>query len=126
MRESFSDFGTKDTINWVDRSSPLNSPPNSPDLKPSKKILAPMQDNQDLKETFFNGNDLVIEYFVKINKCNKLFGYNKEQLRYQFFRGLSYDNQLEVRRCGLEFPLEELVERLSAIENIWKMHSKCA
>ncbi|RHZ84845.1 hypothetical protein Glove_74g88 [Diversispora epigaea] len=169
MSRSWSDFGIRDTINW------LGSYPSSPVLEPEKAedITPPIQldqsvndyfkmikiyatelgvdlDNQGLKEKFFNGlslenkieairfgikkpikeivkhienigNDPVMKYFA----CNKLFGYNKEQLRYQFLRGLSYDNQLEVRRCGLELPLEELVERLSAIENIRKMCSIC-
>ncbi|CAH1770609.1 13017_t:CDS:2, partial [Entrophospora sp. SA101] len=69
-------------------------------------------DNQGLKETFFSGDDSVIEYFAKLNKCNKSFEYKEEQLKYQFLRGLTPDNQLEVRRCGLELPLDELVEKL--------------
>ncbi|RHZ84523.1 hypothetical protein Glove_80g20 [Diversispora epigaea] len=186
MRGSWSDFGIRDTINWVDRSSPSNTPPGSPELKPSK-IPSPTQrnqsvneyvktikvyvaslginlNNQDLKGTFFNGlsrenkkevirfgfknslneivdhlnkistgptdiqkfrfgeldqgNESVIDYFAKVKKCGKLAGYNGEQLRYFFLRGLSPDNQMEARRCGLELPLDELVERLSALENL--------
>ncbi|CAJ0837431.1 13632_t:CDS:2, partial [Entrophospora sp. SA101] len=68
-------------------------------------------------------DDSVIEYFVKINKCNKSFEYKEEQLKYQFLRELTPDNQLEVRRCGLELSLDELVEKLSKIENIRKIHN---
>jgi len=72
------------------------------------------------------GDDSVIEYFAKINKCNKSFEYKEEQLKYQFLRGLTPNNQLEVRRCGLELPLDELVEKLSKIENIQKMNNICS
>ncbi|RHZ63150.1 hypothetical protein Glove_332g51 [Diversispora epigaea] len=68
------------------------------------------------------GKDSVMEYYAKIKKYNKTVGYEEEQLRHQFLRGLNSDNQLEAEICGLKFPLEELVERLSAIENIRKMH----
>ena len=66
------------------------------------------------------GNDSVMEYFTKLDKCNKSLGFEKGHLDNQFLRGLTFDNQLEVNRCGLDLPLEELVERLSAIENIRK------
>ncbi|RHZ77317.1 hypothetical protein Glove_181g13 [Diversispora epigaea] len=68
-------------------------------------------------------NNSVIEYYAKIKKYNKTVRYEEEQLRYQFLCGLNSDNQLEVEICGLELPLEKLIKRLSAIENIRKMHS---
>ena len=69
------------------------------------------------------GNESVMEYFAKVEKCGKLAGYNEERLRYFFLCGLSRDNQLEVRRCGTDMSLDELVAKLSVVENIPKMHS---
>ncbi|RHZ84702.1 hypothetical protein Glove_78g95 [Diversispora epigaea] len=187
MRGSWSDFGIRDTINWVDRSSPSNTPPSSPELKPSK-IPPPTQhnqsvndyfkmikiyatelgvdlDNQGLKEKFFNGlsldnkkeairfgvkkslnemvehlnrissrftdiekfpfgsleqgNDSIMDFYRKVKKYYKLLGNVEElHLKNHFIRGLSCDNQLEAGRCGLDLPLDELVARLSALENL--------
>ncbi|CAG8633371.1 7503_t:CDS:2, partial [Acaulospora morrowiae] len=69
------------------------------------------------------GNDSVMEYFAKVKKCNDSLGYDEEHLKHQFLRGLNSDNHMEARRCGLDLPLDELVERLSTLENIEKIQS---
>ncbi|CAG8706886.1 9075_t:CDS:2 [Acaulospora morrowiae] len=57
------------------------------------------------------GNESVMEYFAKVEKCGKLAGYNEERLRYFFLRGLSPDNQMEARRCRTDLSLDELVAK---------------
>ncbi|CAG8806366.1 17095_t:CDS:2, partial [Dentiscutata erythropus] len=55
-------------------------------------------------------SESIIEYYRKVEKCDKLAKYNGEQLRYFFLRELSPDNQIEARRCELELPLDKLIE----------------
>jgi hypothetical protein len=69
---------------------------------------------------FDQGNDSVMEYFRKLIECSESVNYGDEYLRSLFLRGLTRDNQIEARICGLELPLEELVEKLSMIEDIRK------
>ena len=71
------------------------------------------------------GDDSIIEYYTQVKKYNKLAGYNEDQLKYQFLRGLSPDNQLEARRCGTDLSLDELVAKLSVVENIRKIKDIC-
>ena len=66
-----------------------------------------------------------MEYYTKVKKCGKLAGYNENQLKYQFLHGLSPDNQLEARRCGTDLSLDELVAKLSVIENNRKINDIC-
>jgi len=70
---------------------------------------------------FDQGNDSVMEYFRKLIECSESVNYGDEYLRSLFLRGLTHDNQIEARICGLKLPLEELVEKLSMIEDIRKM-----
>ncbi|RHZ47743.1 hypothetical protein Glove_568g4 [Diversispora epigaea] len=58
-------------------------------------------------------NGSIKEFYMKVKRYGKLVEYNEEQLRYFFLRGLSPENQLEVRRCGAEL---SLVEENSPIE----------
>ncbi len=62
-----------------------------------------------------------MEYFTKANECNKSLEFGEGYLRNHFFHGLTSDNKIEARICGLHLPLDKLVERLSAIENIRKI-----
>src|SRR6266542_5356616 len=62
----------------------------------------------------------IMEYYTKVKKCGKLAGYNEDQLKYQFLRGLSRDNQLEARRCGTDLSLDEMIAKLRVVENIRK------
>ncbi|RHZ69703.1 hypothetical protein Glove_280g64 [Diversispora epigaea] len=65
------------------------------------------------------GNDSIMEFYRKLKKYYKLLGNDEERhLKNHFIRGLSRDNQLEAGRCGLDLPLDELVARLSALENL--------
>ncbi len=67
----------------------------------------------------------IMEYYTKVKKCGKLAGYNEVQLKYHFLRGLSRDNQLEARRCGTDLSLDELIAKLSVVENIRKINDIC-
>nr|CAG8703956.1 15898_t:CDS:1 [Entrophospora candida] len=69
------------------------------------------------------GDDSIMEYYTKVKKCNESVGYNEDHLKHRFFHGLSPDNQIEARICGLDLSLDELVGRLSAIEDIRKNQS---
>ncbi|RHZ84699.1 hypothetical protein Glove_78g96 [Diversispora epigaea] len=65
------------------------------------------------------GNDSIMDFYRKVKKYYKLLGNVEElHLKNHFIRGLSCDNQLEAGRCGLDLPLDELVARLSALENL--------
>ncbi|KAF0552249.1 hypothetical protein F8M41_022206 [Gigaspora margarita] len=70
-------------------------------------------------EQMIQGPDSVKLFYSKLKWHSKLIGYNnnKVYIKQQFLRGLSLENQIEARRCGLELPLDELVEKLSKIEN---------
>jgi len=50
---------------------------------------------------------------------------NEIYLKKHFLRGLSRDNQLEARRCGTDLSLDELVAKLSMVENIRKINDIC-
>nr|CAG8446639.1 4440_t:CDS:2 [Entrophospora candida] len=65
----------------------------------------------------------IMDFYMKVKKYCKLAGCNEDHLKHQFIRGLSPENQIETRRCGLDLPLEELVERLSGIENVRKIQN---
>ncbi|RHZ87236.1 hypothetical protein Glove_38g71 [Diversispora epigaea] len=65
------------------------------------------------------GNYLIMDFYRKVKKYYKLFGNVEElHLKNHFICGLSHDNQLEAGICGLDLPLDELVARLSAMENL--------
>ncbi|CAG8640207.1 2961_t:CDS:2, partial [Paraglomus occultum] len=74
-------------------------------------------------ERTIQGPDSVKHFYSKLKWHSKLIGYNNNEvfIKQQFLRGLSPENQIEARRCGLELPLDELVEKLSKIENIRKI-----
>ncbi len=46
-------------------------------------------------------------------------------LKKYFLHELLLDNQIEARRCETDLLLDELVEKLSKIENIWKINNIC-
>src|SRR5436853_38747 len=67
--------------------------------------------------TLVQGSDSIREYYRKICKYAKLGGVNETHKRAQFLRGLSRENKLEIKRLGLNRPLnDELIESLEAIE----------
>ena len=67
--------------------------------------------------TLVQGSDSIKEYYRKICRYAKLGGVNETHKRAQFLRGLSHENKLEIKRLGLNRPLnDELIESLEAIE----------
>ncbi|CAG8627640.1 8953_t:CDS:2 [Paraglomus occultum] len=58
----------------------------------------------------------IMDFYMKVKKYCKLAGHNEDHLKHQFLRGLSPENQIEARRCGLELPLDELVEKLRMVQ----------
>jgi len=62
------------------------------------------------------GNDSVEDFYKKLREYAKLSGWDEENCKFQFIHGLSSANQLEARLCGLELPLDELVDRLVKLE----------
>jgi hypothetical protein len=97
IRGSYSDMFIRDTINWVDRSSPLSSPVFK------HKVLAPTQ-----------GDSSVREYIKMIKLYASATGLDlqSEKLKKAFFDGLSLDNKKRAIRFGTDEPLDELVEYL--------------
>ncbi|CAG8488337.1 3271_t:CDS:2 [Acaulospora colombiana] len=61
-------------------------------------------------EQTIQGPDSVKLFYSKLKWHSKLIGYNNNEvfIKQQFLRGLSPENQIEARRCGLELPLDEL------------------
>src|SRR5581483_4995334 len=67
--------------------------------------------------TLVQRSDSIREYYRKICRYAKLGGINETHKRAQFLRGLSHENKLEIKRLGLNRPLnDELIESLEAIE----------
>ena len=86
-----------------------------------KAITTGLTDIQKYKLGYLEqGNHSVTEYFAKLNECNKSVEYPEEYLRFLFFRGLTSDNKIEARRYGTDLSLDELVAKLSVVENIRK------
>ena len=56
----------------------------------------------------------MVKYYITALGVNN----NEIYLKEHFLRGLSRDNQLEARRCGTDLSLDELVAKLSVVENI--------
>ena len=68
------------------------------------------------------GNETVSRFYANLRRIVKLAypdlpDINREELiRQQFLQGLSYDNQMEARRIGLESPIPVLLRKLEEIE----------
>src|SRR3954447_12859360 len=100
MRESYSDMIIRDTINWVDRSSP----PSSPVLEPKKdKVPAPTQGDSSMEEYI-----KMIKLYASATGSDLQSG----ELKKAFFDGLSLDNKKHAIRFRTDEPLDELVEYL--------------
>ncbi|CAB5216749.1 unnamed protein product [Rhizophagus irregularis] len=80
MRGSYSDMFIRDTINWVDQSSP----PSSPVLEPKKDIPPPVQQDQSVKVY----SDAIKQYASETG-----LDLQSEELKKAFFAGLSVDNK---------------------------------
>ncbi|CAB5186437.1 unnamed protein product [Rhizophagus irregularis] len=67
--------------------------------------------------TLRQGYDSVRDYYRKIDKYARWGGISDREKRIQFIRGLSPENKLEMKRLGLNRPLnDELIENLEQIE----------
>ncbi|CAI2186889.1 5172_t:CDS:2, partial [Funneliformis geosporum] len=67
--------------------------------------------------TLTQGSDSVRNYYRKINKYANWARISDREKRIQFIRGLSPENKLEMKRLGLNRPLnDELIETLEEIE----------
>ena len=63
------------------------------------------------------GSDSVRNYYRKIDKYASWAQISNHKKRIQFIRGLSPENKLEMKRLGLNRPLnDELIETLEGIE----------
>ena len=73
-------------------------------------------------QSLVQGNDPVGRFYANLKRMVKLAypllpAINQDELvKQQFFHGLKPDNQLEVRRIGLETPLPALIKKLEEIE----------
>ncbi|CAG8508804.1 1117_t:CDS:2 [Acaulospora morrowiae] len=67
------------------------------ELPPPKQISLPVKKYYKM-----------VKYYITALGVNN----NEIYLKEQFLRGLSPENQIEARRCGLELPLDKLVEKL--------------
>jgi hypothetical protein len=61
-------------------------------------------------------DDSVEDFYKKYKEYIKLSRWDESQNKNQFICGLSSANQFEVRLCGLDLPLDELVYRLVKLE----------
>ncbi|GES77607.1 hypothetical protein GLOIN_2v1829228 [Rhizophagus clarus] len=90
----------RDTINWVDRSSP----PSSPVLEPKKdKVPAPTQGDSSTEEYI-----KMIKLYASATGSDLRSG----ELKKAFFNGLSLDNKKRAIRFRTNEPLDKLVEFL--------------
>ncbi|CAI2192822.1 7767_t:CDS:2, partial [Funneliformis geosporum] len=62
------------------------------------------------------GDDSIKDFYKKYKKYIKLSRWDKSQNKNQFICELSSANQFKVRLCGLDLPLDELVDRLVKLE----------
>ncbi|CAG8758778.1 5718_t:CDS:1, partial [Cetraspora pellucida] len=62
------------------------------------------------------GSDPVSRFYSKLRKLARLAGIDEQQIRLQFIRGISPDNQLEIQRIGINRPVSELLTELEEIE----------
>ncbi len=63
-----------------------------------------------------------MNYYIKFIRCtssNNSSPKDSDQLKYLFLLGLSPDNLLEAKKCGLKLPLDELLERLDDLESLF-------
>ncbi|CAG8762903.1 32_t:CDS:2, partial [Cetraspora pellucida] len=63
-----------------------------------------------------SGSDPVGRFYSKLHKLARLAGIDEQQIRLQFIRGISPDNQLEIRHIRINRPISELLTELEEIE----------
>src|SRR6185437_13592262 len=62
------------------------------------------------------GSDPVGHFYSKLRKLARLAGIDEQQIRLQFIRGISPDNQLEIRHIGINRPISKLLTELEEIK----------
>ena len=62
------------------------------------------------------GSDSVGTYYTKLKKIARHANMGDDEFRRRFLGGLSPDNQMEVRRMGLNRPIDEILSSLEEIE----------
>src|SRR6185312_13664077 len=62
------------------------------------------------------GSDSVDRFYSKLLKLARLAGIDEQQIQLQFIRGISSNNQLEIRRIEINRPISELLTELEEIE----------
>ena len=62
------------------------------------------------------GSDSVGQFYSKLHKLARLAGIDEQQIRLQFIRGISPDNQLEIQRIRINRPVSELLTEREEIE----------
>src|SRR6266542_2108170 len=102
----FGDMFIRDTINWVDRSSPIWG---SPVLEPNK--------NEDNPPPPIQNDQSVSAYFgaIKLYALESGLDLDSEELKKTFFDGLLLENKKHVIRFGIKNTLNELVVHLNNI-----------
>jgi len=117
------DAGTPD--NFPDGVRNNNNPIVLPDINISQEIYlfktqyttVLRQQQEMIFGTLTQGSDSIREYYRKICRYAKLGGICESHKRAQFLRGLSRENKLEIKRLGLNRPLNyDLIEALEQIE----------
>src|SRR6185312_16989872 len=119
MRGSYSEYGLRDTINWLGPypSSPVSEPAMFKDIPAPTQCDSSIDEYFEMIKTYETGGRFDNEILHESKKYGKLAGYNEEHLKHQFLRGLDSENQVEARICGLDLSLEELIGRLSIIKD---------
>ncbi|CAG8849472.1 45484_t:CDS:1, partial [Gigaspora margarita] len=100
MRGSYSNMFIRDTINWVDRSSP----PGSLVLESEKdKVPAPTQGDSSVGEYI----KMIKLYAISVGK-----DLDNIDIKEKFLVGLSPDNGKHVEEFGIKKPLSEIFDFL--------------
>ncbi|PKY36124.1 hypothetical protein RhiirB3_458079, partial [Rhizophagus irregularis] len=95
---------------------PTHLAPNAPNANAGGNVIARGM------FSLIQGNDPVGRFYANLKRMVKLAypllpAVNQDELvKQQFFHGLKPDNQIEVRRIGLETPLPGLIKKLEEIE----------
>ena len=69
-------------------------------------------------ELLEQNNDTIAEYYSLLRKCNEIVKCNEEQFRNIFFNGLNPTSQSDSLICGLNLPLDKLVEKMTNMEKM--------
>ncbi|RIA93589.1 hypothetical protein C1645_819221 [Glomus cerebriforme] len=116
LSESSEDSDSEEIIEGPHCSSESSSSEASSSESSSSKSSSSKFSSSDSDIDEIQGNDSIEDFYKKHKKYAKLSRWDERECKYQFIRELSSANQLEVRLCGLDLPLDELVNRLVKLE----------